>query len=221
MARFLTTRGASYEIENIISTAKNSLVLISPYIKIPEPLLQSLKDAAKRKVKITLVYGKGKLKPDVVSQLEQLDNLSLYFLNNLHAKCFLNEECMVITSLNLLDSSEQNREMGVLISAKDDEDVFKGAVKEAKLIIGSSTKDELRRPKGKPYSYRTKQTGFCIRCKRKIPYNLDYPLCDECFEVWVQYGDLDYPEHYCHTCGKRASTSKARPECNSCYKPRG
>ena len=47
--------------------------------------------------------------------------------------------------------------------------------------------------------------------------DLDAPYCLDCYKVWAQYEDPDYPEKYCHTCGNRASTSMAKPECNSCY----
>jgi len=243
MAEFLNTSKAYAEIEDIINKTKNKLVLISPYIKIPEPLLERLKYMDGKDIKIIVVCRKKDLNHEVRSDLKQLKNLELRFDENLHAKCFYNEESMVITSLNLHEHSQQhNREMGVLLSLEHDHHVFNEArdeaefivsraekdslvrsvfdevVKEVKSIVDSTTKADLR--KTKPTS-RTKQKGYCIRCRTPIPYELDYPLCDECFEVWAQYGDLDYPEHYCHTCGKRASTSKAKPECNSCYKPRG
>jgi hypothetical protein len=92
MAKFLTTRGTSSNLENIINTAHRSLVLISPYIKIPETLFPCLKDADKRNVKTTIIYGKkDDLNDSVIGQLKQLHNLTLYFDRNLHAKCYFNE----------------------------------------------------------------------------------------------------------------------------------
>ena len=64
MAKFLTARDTASEIEKIINNAQNRLVLISPFVKIPETLLQNLKVADSRKVKITLVYGKEELNND-------------------------------------------------------------------------------------------------------------------------------------------------------------
>ena len=218
MAEFLTTRGTTAKIEDIINNAKHELFLLSPFIKIPETLFQSLKDADRRKVKIALVYGKKRLRPDVKSQLEGLESLSIYFLENLHAKCYFNEESMVITSLNLVDFSEQNnKEMGVFISVKHDHDVFNEAVKEAKQIIYLASPEGLRRPKSKPYSYRTKQKGYCIRCGAIILYNLEKPLCPDCFSEWLVWENPDYKESCCHTCGKRARTTKVKPQCRSCY----
>lgn len=223
MAKFLTTLGSQAEIENIIDNARNRLVVISPYIRIQETLLQSLKAADRRSVKIVLVYGKDELKPETKSQLEQLSNLSLYFLENLHAKCFFNEESMVITSLNLYESAEgNNREMGVLISRKEDEDCFKDAVKEASVIVSSAAKVELGKPKVRTQSKTKRSTsggtgGYCIRCKTLIPLNPDQPLCRDCYDEWAEWENPDYEEKFCHTCGKPTPTTIEKPLCHHCY----
>ncbi|MFC2025318.1 phospholipase D-like domain-containing protein [Chloroflexota bacterium] len=218
---------------------------MSPYIKIPEPLLERLKYADKKNVQIIVVCRKDDLKPDARSDLKQLKNLELRFDKNLHAKCFYNEESMVITSLNLHEHSQQhNREMGILISLKDDRDIFNEArneaefivnraekdslirgvlsevVKEAKTIVDSAIKDEPKRPKSRSYSYkpRTKQKGYCIRCGIVIPYDLEKPLCPDCFSKWNIFGNPDYPERFCHTCSKPAHTiTIEKPICGSCY----
>ncbi len=245
MAEFLTTRGTSSAIEKIINDARDRLVLISPFVKIPDTLFQNLKVADRKRVKITLVYGKDELKPDVKNQLKQLNNLSLRFLKELHAKCFFNEDAMVITSMNLYDFSEiNNKEMGVLVTLKDEPDVFEKAREEADRIVVSAeevklrragldgakkmvksvadlaTKDEPRKPKSRSYSYkpRTKQTGHCIRCGKPIPLDLDKPLCRNCYEEGAEWEILNWVEHYCHTCGKSARTTIAMPECHTCYR---
>lgn len=235
MAKFLTTRGSSYEIENIINNAKNRVTLISPYVKIPDTLFEYLKVADRNRVEIILVYGKVELKPDVKNQLKQLNNLSLRFLKGLHAKCFFNEECMVITSMNLHDFSEiNNKEMGILVTIKDAPDVFDEAVKEAGLIVdlaeevklrrpilNGTAKDEPKRPRSSSYSYkpRTRLKGFCIRCKIRIPYNLGRPYCRNCASEWkAKGGNPDYRERdgKCHACGEPASTKLNNPFCRLC-----
>ena len=138
MARFLTSRGTTSEIEQIINNAQKSIVLISPFVKIPDSLLQNLISADKRGVRTTLIYGKKELEISVKEQLKKLQNVKVYFLANLHAKCYFNESKMVVTSLNLYDFSEQNnREMGILITRQDDEQVFKEAVEEAQRVVAS------------------------------------------------------------------------------------
>lgn len=243
MAEFLNTSKAYAEIEGIVNKANKKVVLISPYIKIPELLLARLKYIDGKGIKIVVVCRKDDLKADVRSDLKQLKNLELCFDENLHAKCFYNEESMVIGSLNLYDYSQQNnREMGILLSLKNDHNVFNEArneaefivsnaekdslirsvfsevVKETKSILDSVAKDDLRTPSRTRTTSRTKKEGYCIRCGIPMPYDLDRPLCDGCFEVWAQYGYIDYPEHHCHTCGKPWSTTKEMPQCASCYR---
>jgi late competence protein required for DNA uptake (superfamily II DNA/RNA helicase) len=120
MAEFLTTQGTSYHLENIIVNASKWLVLVSPYLNITQNFLQRLQDADKNKVKIYIIYGKKELKPEEELKLQKLHNLYLRYYKNLHAKCYSNEDAMIITSMNLLEFSEKtNREMGILIR-KDD-----------------------------------------------------------------------------------------------------
>lgn len=61
------------------------------------------------------------------------------------------------------------------------------------------------------------RNGFCIRCKRSINLNKDYPYCYYCYRIWANFGDWDYAEKYCHNCGEPAQTSRARPLCHDCY----
>ncbi len=218
MAEFLTTYGTSYYIENIIVNAKSWLVLISPFFNLSKNFYERLTDADRRKVKIILIYGKDELKPNEKSRLQQLENVSLYFCENLHAKCFLNEECMVITSMNIYEYSEKNnREMGVLIRKEDDSKLYSDAMKEVQSVIDSSTNARVAKGMGYSSIARTKQEGYCIRCGTSIPHNLDAPYCPACFEVWAKWKNPDYDELYCHTCGDLELTTMAKPQCYSCY----
>jgi len=243
MAEFLNTSNAYAKIEEIISKTKSEVVLISPYIKIPELLLARLKYIDGKGTKIVIVCRKDELKADVRSDLKQLKNLELRFDENLHAKCFYNEDSMVISSLNLYDYSQQNnREMGILLSLKDDPNVFNEArneaefivsnaekdsllrsvfsevVKETKSILDSATKDDLRTPSRSRTTSRTKKEGYCIRCRKHIPLDVGQPLCHDCWEKWNIHKKSSYREKYCHICGKQAPTTKGRPQCDSCYR---
>src|SRR3989339_2071557 len=139
MATFLTTKGTAAEIERIINNAKEYLYLLSAFIRLTDSLLEVLKYAGKKGVPISMVYGKKPLSPDVFEQIRQITNVKLLFQRNLHAKCYLNEKTMVITSLNLLDFSEMNnKEMGVLIDRELDRDCYQSARAEVTRIIRSA-----------------------------------------------------------------------------------
>ena len=253
MTKFLTTRGTTSEIEKIINNAQKGLVLISPFIKIPSSLFQNLLALDKRGVNTTVIFGKKDLEDAVKRQLRQLKNARIYFLDNLHAKCYFNEQSMVITSLNLYDFSEQNnREMGVLVTNEEDKELFNEAVGEARRIISMATLQNLgekrrgqssvKKPeKTKVAPTSTKDSlgttllrgfaeifseasgfkkGYCIRCGRKMPYNLDATYCNVCFSEWVKGGGNPFyieRNGHCHTCGKSVAVSREKPECDSCY----
>lgn len=45
--------------------------------------------------------------------------------------------------------------------------------------------------------------GFCIRCGKQIPFDLDKPYCLDCYLGWQSDGGyVNYPEKFCHKCGK-------------------
>lgn len=216
MAEFLTTKEILGQLERIIKTAEKRLVLITAYAKISDDFFERLRDADKRGVRIPLVLGKGKL-PEEANRLQYLEHLSLYIDDNVHAKCFFNEESMVITSFNLLESSEKNREMGVLVRKKEDAVIFREAVKETESIVDSASRFDLRKEKLQTESPSATHRGYCIRCGASIPQDLERPFCRECFSEWAEWENPYYEESRCHTCGKPALTSRARPQCDECY----
>ena len=117
MVQFVNATMARGEIERILTKAKYNMVMISPYIKINDDFIGRLNDAGlNRKVRITMVCREQDLLAGQRVKLEQTPNLALHFNERIHAKCFYNEDTMVITSLNLYESlSGPNREMGVLL----------------------------------------------------------------------------------------------------------
>jgi len=241
MAVFLTTRGTTSELEKIINNAVNGLILVSPFIKVPDSLFQNLKAADQRGVKISIMYGKNQLEPDTLKRLQGLKNAKLYYLENLHAKCYLNETSMIITSLNLYDFSEQNnREMGVLVTKQEDEKVFTEAIREINMMISLATRSDFdtqvsRRPQAQTRPQRVEKTknilekglsgvlaaffgastGFCIGCKTKIEYDEFRPYCPECYGEWIKH--KWQKAKYCHNCGQQFAASINKPVCRSCW----
>lgn len=145
--------------------------------------------------------------------------MQLFFCENLHAKCYFNEEMMVITSLNLYEYSiKNNREMGVLIKKEKDPNLYRDAVKEVNSIIQDSIQD-IKKDSFKEEKSKVEQgsNGFCIRRGEIIPFNPNHPLCSDCYGVWVQFGDVYYPESFCHKCGEKSDVSYHKPLCKNCY----
>jgi len=225
MAEFLTTNGISFQIENIIKNAKKELILVSPYLQLSKTFYERLKDASKRNINIKIIYGKDELKPSEKNSLAELKNLSLFFFDNLHAKCYFNESQMVISSMNIYEFSEKNnREMGVFIQKDVDPDLYRGGKKETISIIQSSELIGLSKTKRSVYKGKNTadkkdkpKSGYCIRCEDKIPYEINSPYCYDCFSVWNRWKDINFLETVCHACGMFNDTSMATPVCYSCF----
>jgi hypothetical protein len=219
MAEFLTTSGTAHRLERLVEGASSQLTLISPFLQVSRILLERLRDAAERGVQIAVVCRAADLKDRELSQLQQIPNLQLRFMDNLHAKCYLSDTGVVVSSMNLYHYSEQtNREMGVYFSAS--EAPYGEALKEVKSILSAATP-----AKPQPYVGSVSRapdksrgsSGYCLRCHRGISRDPERPLCIDCYRVWAEFANPDYPERYCHDCGRETSTSMARPLCRACY----
>lgn len=136
MAKFLNTSGTTYHLEEMIKKASDRLILISPYLKLNERVKELLEDKNRLKIDIRIVYGKSDLQPEEINWLKNLTFIRTSFCKNLHAKCYMNENECIITSLNLYEFSQiNNNEMGILISRDADNQLYSDAYEEAQRII--------------------------------------------------------------------------------------
>ena len=143
MAKFLNSSGTTYHLEELIKNASDRLIIISPYLKLNDRIKELLEDRNRLKIDIRIVYGKNDLQPEEINWLKNLTFIRTSFCKNLHAKCYLNENECIITSLNLYEFSQvNNNEMGVLINRNEDSKLYADTYEEAQRIIRIS--DEVR-----------------------------------------------------------------------------
>ncbi|EIJ41325.1 hypothetical protein BegalDRAFT_0406 [Beggiatoa alba B18LD] len=225
MAQFLDTKKAVSVISDLIKNAGERLILVSPYLKLSKDFRELLtyRDNVKRE-KTVIIFGKEELKQDERNFLQALRYLDLRYYADVHAKCYLNNDDMVITSLNLYEfSMMNNKEMGVLIqrARQVDEQVYDEAFREIEFIKSNSlpyvfpltassvTAQEV--PKKEEQS--TTLTGFCIRTGVKIPFNLEKPMSADAYKEWNKFNNPEYPEKFCHFSGESSNgeTSVNRP----------
>ena len=231
MVNFLNTRKAVAAIEELIREADVKLILISPYLKLSKDFKELLTYRNNKDKITTVIFGKQELKPDEMKFLESLRFVILKFNENLHAKCYVNDKQMIITSLNLYEfSMANNKEMGVLIDLDDpnDKSVYDEAYKEIDYIDSTSEKfkfninntdvDTKTTQKINKIQNTTDDKGHCIRCDAEIKINPESPLCKKCYQSWSKYSDPTYEEKFCHICGKKTKSSMEKPVCYSCYK---
>lgn len=220
MAEFLTTKGMASAIENLIIEAKEKLIIVSPYLQVSETFQRRLKDASTRGITVQILYGKDKLKSVEKTKLKEISNLELYYVPKLHAKCYINEQHLIIGSMNFYEFSEANNiEMGMLFDAITDKAAYDKAMREVDSWLINFKKEELiKDKKAIQFSTNTKGSGICIRCHTDIKLDPGKPYCPSCYTSWAEYGNPTYIENYCHICWKPHETSMMKPICNSCYK---
>lgn len=233
MAKYLRTSGISAEVEDLIREARERLYIISPYLKLADNIKELLNDKEREKTEVRIIFGKQELNPSEMSYLQTLKYVRMYFSKNLHAKCYLNEKKMIITSMNLYEFSQQNnREMGILIDREieSDKKVYDDAWKDIESILNNATdfayveapkeiekaiNTQPKQPitKFENKSIGTKPKGFCIRTGVEIPFNVEKPMSYDAFKKWNEYGDDEYPEKFCHFSGEPSNgeTSIRRP----------
>ena len=246
MIQFLTTAGTLASLQRIIDQAERHIVLISPYVQLSQDIQQRLASAATRSVPTAFVYGKQrKLKAEQVQALASIPGLALGFYQDLHAKCYLSDAGLILTSMNLYQASQNNREMGVFVTPE--EPLYREAYREAEQIVqhaqpaalppslppgmqalfaqisGGVTASAAREPRA-PYRtrpgkarQRAVQAGHCIRCGGAVKLNPNVPHCKRCYRLWKHYENGDYVENYCHDCGQEHETSANRPLCRPCF----
>ena len=143
MAKFLNTSATNYFLEEMIKGASDRLILISPFLKLNDRMKELLADKNRLKIDVRIVYGKSELQPQEIEWLRSLTFIRTSFCKNLHAKCYMNEQMCIVTSLNLYEFSQiNNNEMGILIRRDEDGQLYKDAYEEAQRIIRIS--DEIR-----------------------------------------------------------------------------
>lgn len=145
MAKFLNTKKAVSEIEDLIRDADQRLILISPYLKLSKDFKELLTFRNNKDKITTVIFGKQELNPNEMKFLQGLRFVILKYNQDLHAKCYLSDDKMIITSLNLYEfSMNNNKEMGVLINLNDDSDkeLFDDAYREIDFINETSERFE-------------------------------------------------------------------------------
>ena len=239
MAEFLTTTGVSYRLEEIIKNASDRLVIISPFLRVNERVKELLEDKNRLKIDVRVIYGKNELRPEENNWLESMDFIRTSFCNNLHAKCYLNENEALLTSMNLYEFSQiNNNEMGILVSREEEPDLYKKIMEESMRLVRVSeeirvkvarveatenSRENAEAARTRIESTQTLQVpakGFCIRCKVDLPVNPTQlePHCRGCKASWNRFKNEEYEENYCHTCGKEHTTTKAKPVCRACFR---
>lgn len=222
MPEFLTTRKTTAAVEDILTSPRGRIYLVSPYVKLSGWIAERIADTQRLGAEVTFICREKELSEDQRKQLEAFPNLDLRFIQHLHAKCYADDERIVVSSLNIHEFSEMhNREMGVLLRRGEDGEAFLNAINEIESLVAIAEKAVRPKEKSKSWFGRKKESkGFCIRCSKSIRLSPEAPFCRECYGVWSEWSNEEYTEKVCHSCGKSAKSSMAKPLCLQCYRDR-
>ncbi|KUK68846.1 MAG: Uncharacterized protein XD88_1723 [Methanocalculus sp. 52_23] len=199
MADFLDASGVSAAFIELIKNAEEQISIITPYISLTPHNLKYLQSIDSKKVPIDIIYRSDTTpNPEDLAFLKQLQSAQIYKCDDLHAKCYMNEQFGVITATANQRAYEPKKTTRT-ISPKLKVPPKKGLLEKAlDSVLG--------------------EVAYCIRCGETIDYNPEKPYCPKCFASWARFNNPDYKEKVCHKCGTKHTTTKTRPVCNDCYK---
>ena len=219
MAEFLTTTGISNQLEQIIKKANDKLVIVSPYLKTNTRIRELLEEKARWKIDIRVIYGKENLQPGEKEWLASMTSIKTSFCQNLHAKCYLNEDRALLTSMNLYEFSQvNNREMGLLIDRANEPELYQEIYEEVWIIIRASedekpsgagttspapraTASPAQRPEANPAS----RTGTARRAPFRRKTEESQPATDATHQA------------HCIRCKETIPFNPKQPYCRTCF----
>ena len=218
MAKFLSASAVSSEIEKIVKQTQRRLILISPYLKFASRLEEEIRTLSKNQKDIYVICREKKYLQEN-QWLQSLPNIRCCISKNLHAKCYINEQQGIVTSMNLYDYSQVNNyEMGILFTKDQDAELYSDVYKEVKHILELSNNEiyfSVKESQNKEHSPKISNVhhGYCVRTGEKIPFDMEKPMSKDAYYTWWFWGDYDYPENYCHYSGERSygKTSMGNP----------
>ncbi len=125
MAKFLTGNELNTELEKIFERADEQIILISPFIKLHDRFISTLRTKKdNHKLEITIVFGKNEedmsksMKQEDFNFFKEFPNIQIRYERRLHAKYYSNETSAILTSMNLYTYSQDNNiEAGVMTKA--------------------------------------------------------------------------------------------------------
>jgi hypothetical protein len=136
MAKFLDGPGVQASFTDLIKSTERELFIISPYLKISQMTKNYLASIDRRNIPISIIYrSDAKINDEDMVFFRELNNLKLYYCDNLHTKCYMNESMGIISTMNLHEHSQtHNWEMGIRFSRKDDPELYSDVTKELKVM---------------------------------------------------------------------------------------
>lgn len=138
-AEFLSSVGAAYQIDRLISEASNEIILFSPMLKLHDSIILKLQQADQRNVRITILYGNERNQIRGHKWYKDIKNLRLLFHDKLNSSIYRNGKEMIVTSMGLADLTPGiYSDMGIMITKLRDRRAFEDGIYEQEMLIENS-----------------------------------------------------------------------------------
>lgn len=139
MAIFLNSKATNHQIEQLIRGTRQRLVILTPILKFNARLCELLEQKQRQNADILVVYNQSRLNSQELLWIEAQPSVRTRRLRNLHGKCFLNEEAVILSSLNPYEFGQMLRnEMGMLVLRHEEPALFKSIHEDIHRQIGDS-----------------------------------------------------------------------------------
>jgi len=215
MAEFLDSTGISSALTDIIKNSEEQLYLISPYIHLTAINKKYIQGRDGKNFDIHVIHrSDAALKDEDKKFLEDLTNVTISACDDLHAKCYLNENIGVISTMNMYEHSQtSNWEMGVKFSKEEDAKLFKDTLDEIGRIVDQSKDVSKTKSASKP-QYQ-KQQPERAKKQQTINPNLKNPLKKG---LLGKLADSVFGEcGYCIRCAEVIDYDPEKPYCDKCF----
>ena len=136
MAIFLRTTGISFRLDELIRNTQDRLILISPYLQFNKKVRDNLESLCIQKRDVRIIYRENKLQVQESNWLYSQVGIRTSICSSLHAKCYINENEAIVTSMNLYSFSQQNNdEMGIYVTKQDDPKLYEDISTEVQRLL--------------------------------------------------------------------------------------
>jgi phosphatidylserine/phosphatidylglycerophosphate/cardiolipin synthase-like enzyme len=140
----LNTAELIVEIRKMFQEENEQLIIASPYIDTNNELIEMLSSSS-AKIHFFIRIPKPNRKKEIqkINTIkERLSNVNFIEIENLHAKAYISKDYSIITSLNLLKSSQENNfELGIVFKNADYTELHNKIINELKMLLKKNNHD--------------------------------------------------------------------------------
>jgi hypothetical protein len=185
------------QIHHLIVEARRWVMLISPYLNLPVEIRDALQAAASQRTEIAIIYRldlrsheeNARRDSELAWIRRHAPRSTLLGVHRLHTKCYLSDREVIVSSMNLLDSSRVNRELAIRFEKAVDAEYARLVEETAEMVFLGVPFDRT--------SYHSRMS-FQTRAGRFRPY------CATCAER------VERKQMFCASCDPSGSGSVPR-----------